>query len=78
MIDTTINFLDSVPFYPGWLFLFFFGLFFIMLTKHRKLGKVIIIIFFIPVLFSIVGFIAMVLLFDPSTGAFPGGEAYTP
>ena len=73
-----INFFDSIPLYPGWLFLFFFGLFFLKLTKYRKLGKVIIIIFFIPILISVLGFIAMVLVFDPSTGAFPGGEAYTP
>ena len=73
-----INFLDSVPLYPGWLFLFFFGIFFIKITKHPKLEKVIIIIFFIPALFALLGFILMIVLFDPSTGAHPGGIAYTP
>ena len=56
----------------------FFGLFFIKITKHPKLERVIIIIFFIPALYIIVGFILMIMLFDPSTGAHPGGIAYTP
>ena len=73
-----INFFTSIPLYPGWLFPFFFGLFFIKITKHPKLEKAIIIIFFIPALYIIVGFILMIVLFDPSTGAHPGGIAYTP
>ena len=48
MINATINFFDSVPLYPGWLFLFFFGLFFIKLTKYRKLGIRYLIIFSVP------------------------------
>jgi hypothetical protein len=74
-----INFFTSIPLYPGWLFPFFFGLFFITITKHPKLEKaIIIIIFFIPTLYAFVGFILMIMLFDPSTGAHPGGIAYTP
>ena len=72
-----INFFTSIPFYPGWLFPFFFGLFFIKITKHPKLEKVIIILFFIPALFALLGFILMIVLFA-STGALPGGVAYTP
>ena len=73
-----INFFTSIPPYPGLLFPFFFGLFFIKITKHPKLEKVIIILFFIPALFALLGFILMIVLFDPSTGAHPGGIAYTP
>ena len=47
-----INFFDSIPLYPGWLFLFFLGLFFIKLTKYRKAGKAIIILFSIPILLT--------------------------
>ena len=57
-----INFLNSIPLYPGWLFLFFFGLFFITITKHPKLEKAIIILFFIPALYIIVGFILMIII----------------
>ena len=67
-----INFLNAVPLYPGWLFLFFFGLFFIKLTKYRKLGKAIIIIFSIPILFIVAS------IMETNPGAFPGGEAFTP
>ena len=72
-----INFLNSVPLYPGWLFLFFFGLFFIKLTKHRKLGKVIIILFFIPILFIVASGIFGIWLMETNPGVFPGGEAFT-
>jgi len=72
-----INFFTSIPLYPGWLFPFFFGLFFIKITKHPELEKVIIILFFIPALFALLGFILMIVLFA-STGAHPGGVAYTP
>ena len=58
-----INFFTSIPLYPGWLFPFFFGLFFIKITKHPKLEKaIIIIIFFIPTLYAFVGFILMIII----------------
>ena len=78
MTNTTINFFDSVPLYPGWLFLFFFGLFFIKLTKYRKLGKVILILFSIPILFIVASGLFGIWLMETNPGAFPGGEAYTP
>ena len=73
-----INFLNSVPLYPGWLFLFFFGLFFIKLTKYRKIGKIIIILFSIPVLFIVASTVFGIWLMETNPGVFPGGEAYTP
>tara|TARA_B110000467_G_C18063073_1_gene337286 strand:+ start:307 stop:531 length:225 start_codon:yes stop_codon:yes gene_type:complete len=73
-----INFLNSVPLYPGWLFFFFFGLFFIKLTKYRKLGKVIIVIFSIPILIIVASLFFGIWLMEANPGAFPGGEAYTP
>ena len=73
-----INFLNSVPLYPGWLFLFFFGLLFIKLTKYRKVGKAIIILFSIPILLIIASTLFGVWLMETNPGAFPGGEAYTP
>ena len=73
-----INFFDSIPLYPGWLFLFFLGLFFIKLTKNRKLGKAIIILFSIPILLIIASTFFGVWLMETNPGAFPGGEAYTP
>ena len=73
-----INFLNSVPLYPGWLFLFFFGLFFIKLTKYRKLGKVIIILFFIHILVIIASMFFGIWLMETNPGVFLGGEAYTP
>tara|TARA_X000001036_G_scaffold45067_1_gene36035 strand:+ start:996 stop:1220 length:225 start_codon:yes stop_codon:yes gene_type:complete len=73
-----INFLNSVPLYPGWLFLFFFGLLFIKLTKYRKVGKAIIILFSIPILLIIASTFFGVWLMETNPGAFPGGEAYTP
>ena len=76
MIDTTINFLDSVPLYPGWLFLFFFGLFVMKLTKYRKLGKTIIIILSIPILFIVLS--TILFLFFVSSENHPGGVAFTP
>ena len=75
---TLINFLNSVPLYPGWLFLFFFGLFFIKLTKYRKVGKVILILFSIPILFIVASTIFGIWLMETNPGVFPGGEAYTP
>jgi len=72
-----INFLDSVPLYPGWLFLFFFGLFFIKLTKYRKLGKAIIIIFSIPILFIVASMFFGIWLMETNPGAHFGGEAFT-
>ena len=78
MINTMINFFDSVPLYPGWLFLFFFGLFVIKLTKYRKAGKAIIILFSIPILLIIASTLFGVWLMETNPGAFPGGEAYTP
>ena len=71
-----INFFTSIPLYPGWLFPFFFGLFFIKITKHPKLEKVIIIIFFIPALYILIGCILFLLLVSPES--HPGGIAYTP
>jgi len=73
-----INFFDSIPLYPGWLFLFFLGLFFIKLTKHRKLGKSILIILSIPILFIVTSTLFGVWLMETNPGVFPGGEAYTP
>jgi len=73
-----INFFDSIPLYPGWLFLFFLGLFFIKLTKYRKVGKAIIILFSIPILLIIASTFFGVWLMETNPGAFPGGEAYTP
>ena len=73
-----INFLNSVPLYPGWLFLFFFGLLFIKLTKYRKVGKAIIILFSIPILLIIASTLFGVWLMETNPGAFPGGKAYTP
>ena len=73
-----INFFDSIPLYPGWLFLFFLGLFFIKLTKYRKAGKAIIILFSIPILIIIASTLFGVWLMETNPGAFPGGEAYTP
>ena len=73
-----INFFDSIPLYPGWLFLFFLGLFFIKLTKYRKAGKAIIILFSIPILLIIASTFFGVWLMETNPGAFPGGEAYTP
>ena len=78
MIAIMTNFFDSVPLYPGWLFLFFFVLFFIKLTKHRKLGKVIIILFFTPILFIVASTFFGIWLMETNPGAFPGGEAYSP
>ena len=78
MINTMYNFFDSVPLYPGWLFLFFFGLFFIKLTKHRKLGKAILIIFSIPILFIVASMFFGIWLMETNPGVFPGGEAYSP
>ena len=77
MTSGLVSTVNSILLYPGWLFPFFFGLFFIPITKHPKLEKVIIIIFFIPALFALLGFILMIVLFA-STGAHPGGVAYTP
>ena len=71
-----IDFLNSVPLYPGWLFLLFFGLFFIKLTKHRKLGKAIIILFFIPILFIVASGIFGIWLMETNPGAHFGGEAF--
>ena len=73
-----INFFDSIPLYPGSLFLFFLGLFFIKLTKYRKAGKAIIILFSIPILLIIASTLFGVWLMETNPGAFPGGEAYTP
>ena len=73
-----INFLNSVPLYPGWLFFFFFGLFFIKLTKFRKLGKVILILFSIPILLIFASGLFGIWLMETNPGVFPGGEAYSP
>ena len=78
MFSGLVSIVDSIPLYPGWLFLFFFGLFFIKLTKHRKLGKAIIILFFIPILFIVASGIFGIWLMETNPGVFPGGEAFTP
>ena len=71
-----INFLNSVPLYPGWLFFFFFGLFLLKLTKFRKLGKIIIILFSVPILFIVLSTILFIFFVSPEN--HPGGVAFTP
>ena len=76
MFSGLVSIVDSIPLYPGWLFLFFFGLFFIKLTKHRKLGKAIIILFFIPILFIVASMFFGIWLMETNPGAHFGGEAF--
>ena len=78
MFSGLVSIVDSISLYPGWLFLFFFGLFFIKLTKHRKLGKAIIIIFFTPILFIVASMFFGIWLMETNPGVFPGGEAFAP
>ena len=78
MFSGLVSTVNSIPLYPGWLFLFFFGLFFIKLTKHRKLGKAIIIIFFTPILFIVASMFFGIWLMETNPGVFPGGGAFTP
>ena len=77
MFSGLVSTVNSIPLYPGWLFLFFFGLFFIKLTKHRKLGKAIIIIFFTPILLIVASMFFGIWLMETNSGVFPGGEAFT-
>ena len=76
MYSGLVSIVDSIPLYPGWLFFFFYGLFLIKLTKYRKSGKAIIIIFSMPVLYIVICFILFLLFVSPES--HPGGVAFTP
>ena len=43
-----INFLNSVPLYPGWLFVPFYGMLLHYFTNYKKIGITLIILFFVP------------------------------
>ena len=47
-LHVLINFLNSVPVYPGWLFVPFYGMLLHYFTNYKKIGITLIILFFVP------------------------------
>jgi|TARA_B110000211_G_scaffold7630_1_gene8307 hypothetical protein len=72
-----IDFLVPTPFTIGFLLVPFFGLFLIKLSKYKKTGVTLIVIFLGFLLYVVLGFLLSWLTVSV-LGAHPGGEALIP
>ena len=77
-VNPIVDFLAPIPFTIGWIFIPFYGLYLIKLTKYHMLGKLLIIVFACSLLLPIIGFALLIYLSIVEPGAFFGGEAFKP
>ena len=72
-LNPIVDFLAPIPFTIGWIFVPFYGLYLLKLTKYRKLGKALLILFACSLLFPIIGFALMIYASVVEPGAHFGG-----